>query len=112
MMTPVPSIDALERLREQASELAARAAEMTDHYNRTTWIRLVMVYFPIPFVVVMFRLELEAWAYYVAGALIIVSGAVLYTLDSAASAKVDAAAAAAEKARQAYEEARQEVNPL
>ena len=112
MVIPGTSIDGLERLRQQAVELAARAERITEHYNRTTWIRFVMVFFPIPFVVVMFRLELEAWAYYVAGALFIISGAVLYTLDSAASAKVDAAAAAAEKARQAYEEARQEINPL
>jgi hypothetical protein len=63
------------------------------------------VFFPVPFVVVLFRLDIEAWAYYVAGALFIVSAAVLYTIDSAASDKVDAAAKAAEKAQKDYDEA-------
>ena len=74
-------------------------------YQRSTWIRFVGVFFPVPFVVVLFRLSIDAWVYYVAGALFIVSAAVLYTIDGAASDKVDAAAKAAEKAQKAYEEA-------
>ena len=105
-MPSTASIDTLEALRQQASTLAARAAAATEHYNRTTWIRFVLVFFPIPFVLVLLRLQIDAWAYYLAGALIIASGGVLYVLDGAASAKADAAVAAAEEARQAYEEAR------
>src|SRR5215475_383275 len=112
MVIPGTSIDARERLRQQAVELAARAERITEHYNRTTWFRLVLVFFPIPFVVVLLRLEIEAWGYYVAGALLILEWAGLYMLDGKESARADAAVAAAEKARQAYEEASQEVNPL
>lgn len=52
------------------------------------------------------RLEIDAWTYYVWGGLIIVSAAVLYVIDSAASGRADAAVKAAEQARAAYEEAR------
>ena len=51
---------------------------------------------------------LDAWGYYALGALFIVSGAVLFSVDSAASAKCDAATEAAESARQAFEEARRQ----
>jgi hypothetical protein len=109
-MVEGPSIDALERLQRQAVALRAQAEKMTRTYNRSTWIRFVLVFFPIPFVVVLFRLDIEAWAYYVAGALIIASGAVLYTFDSAASDKTDAAVQAADKAEQTYEAARKVLN--
>jgi hypothetical protein len=110
MVIPGASIDALERLRQQAAELSARAEQITEHYNRTTWFRFVLVFFPIPFVVVLLRLEIEAWGYYVAGALLIVEWAGLYMLDGRESARADAAVEAAERARQAYETARDEVS--
>ena len=65
----------------------------------------------IPFVVLLLRLEIEAWGYYIAGALLIVSWAVLYMVDGAESARVDAAVDTAKLARQAYESARDEVSP-
>ena len=108
---PGTSTESLQRLQEQAAELSARAERMTAHYNRTTWFRFALVFFPIPFVVVLLRLEIEAWGYYVAGALLIVSWAVLYRLDGAASARVDAAVDTAKLARQAYESARDQVSP-
>src|SRR5215510_7851113 len=111
MVIPGTSIDGLERLRQQAIELAARAERITEHYNRTTWFRLVLVFFPIPFVVVVLRLEIEAWGYYVAGALLILEWAVLYMVDGAESARVDAAVDTAKLARQAYESARDDVSP-
>jgi len=111
-MTPsAASAEPLERLRQQAADLTTRAERMTEHYNRTTWFRLVLVFFPIPFAVVLLRLEIEAWGYYIAGALLIVSWAVLYMVDGAESARVDAAVDTAKLARQAYESARDEVSP-
>jgi uncharacterized membrane protein len=92
-------------LQRRASALATEAEALARAYQRSTWIRFVLVFFPVPFIVVLFRLNVDAWFYYVAGALIIVSAAVLYTIDGAASDKVDAAAKAAEKAQEAYDEA-------
>lgn len=83
-----------------------RAQAETRSYQRSTWIRFVGVFFPIPFVVVLLRLQIDAWTYYVWGALIIGSAAVLYMIDGAASARADAAVKAAESARRAYEDAR------
>src|SRR5258708_1275621 len=51
---------------------------------------------------------LDAWGYYATGTLFIVSGAVLFAIDSAAAAKRDIAIAAAESARKAFEEARRQ----
>jgi hypothetical protein len=101
-------VDEVERLQRQASALETTAEALTRAYNRATWIRFVLFFFPAPLIVVLFRLYLEAWGYYAVGALFIVSGAVLFAVDSAASAKCDAATQAAESARQAFEEARRQ----
>ena len=95
----------LEQLQRRASALTTEAQARARAYQRSTWVRFVGVFFPIPFVVVLLRLSIDAWFYYVAGALFIVSAAVLYTIDGAASDKVDAAAKAAEKAEEAYDKA-------
>ena len=97
----------LAGLQRQAIVLETQAEAQTRAYQRSTWIRFVGVFFPVPFVVVLLRLEIDAWTYYVWGALIIASAAVLYMIDGAASAKADAAVKAAEEARRAYEDARE-----
>jgi hypothetical protein len=96
----------VERLQRQASALETTAEALTRAYNRATWIRFLLVFIPVPFVVLLLRLYLDAWGYYVAGGMFIVCGAALFSLDSAASAKCDAATRAAENAGQALEEAR------
>jgi len=95
----------LEQLRRRASTLVAQAEALAHAYQRSTWIRFVGVFFPIPFVVVLFRLQIEAWGYYLAGVVFILSAAVLYTIDGMQSDKVDAAAKAAEQAQRDYEQA-------
>ena len=101
-------VDEVERLQRQATALETTAEALTRAYNRATWIRFLLVFIPVPFVVLLLRLYLDAWGYYALGALFIVSGAVLFAVDSAASAKCDAASQAAERARQAFEEARRQ----
>jgi small neutral amino acid transporter SnatA (MarC family) len=98
-------------LQQRAASLRAQAAERQRAYQRATWVRFVLVFFPIPFVLVLLRLHIDAWAYGVAGGLIILSGGILYVIDGAASAKVDAAVAAAQEAERACEAARRQVNP-
>lgn len=95
----------LSSLQQRALALESHADAKTQAYQRATWIRFVGVFFPIPFVVVLLRLEMAAWTYYVWGALIILGGAVLYVIDTAASTRVDEAVEAAATARKAYEEA-------
>jgi hypothetical protein len=98
--------DDLALLQRQASDLESRAEALQSAYDRATWLRFVGVFFPIPFVVVLLRLDLEAWTYYVWGALILGVGALLYVIDTAASTRVGEMAEAAAKARRVYEEAR------
>lgn len=95
----------LSSLQQRALALESHAEARTQAYQRATWIRFVGVFFPIPFVVVLLRLEMAAWTYYVWGGLIILGGAVLYVIDTAASTRVDEAVEAAATARKAYEEA-------
>jgi hypothetical protein len=96
----------IEGLERRASALEANAEAVTRAYDRATWVRFVLVFFPIPFVVVLFRLELEAWHYYVAGALYVGFAAALVAVDGAAAARRDAAIQAAQSARKACNEAR------
>ena len=92
-----------------ASKAEADAAVRT--YDRQTWIRLALVFFPVPFIVVLVRLHIEAWGYYAAGALLFGSAALLVTLDGAAAARRDRAVRAADLARQAYDQARTPQEP-
>ena len=95
----------LSGLQQRALALQSHAEARTQAYQRATWIRFVGVFFPIPFIVVLLRLEMAAWTYYVWGALIVLGGGALYVIDTAASTRVDEAVEAAATARKAYEEA-------
>ena len=108
LLAPGEPVDDLGRLQRNAAALEAHAGALTRAYKRVTWIRFVLFFFPAPLIVVLFRLYLDPWGYYALGALFIVSGAVLFAVDSAASAKCDAASQAAQEARQAFEEARRQ----
>src|SRR3954463_14340082 len=94
-----------EALRRRALALRAEAHRLTLAYQRATWIRFALVFFPVPFVVVLLRLELEPWHYVVAGGAYIVFSALLYVWDSRASTRCDAAAAEAREAERAFEQA-------
>jgi hypothetical protein len=50
------AVDDLGRLQRQAAALAANAEALTPACNRTTWIRFLLVFIPVPFVVLLFRL--------------------------------------------------------
>lgn len=88
----------------ETESLDQRAARLTSRYRRHTWARFVAVFFPVPFVVLLLRLELEPWHYYVAGAAYLIFSAALFHYDSAQSAKVDAAVKDADDARKAATE--------
>jgi len=102
-MVSVGRVEDIEILWRQASVVSAKAEALTRTYDRTTWFRFTLVFFPVPFVVLLFRLQLEYWHYYLAGAAYIVFSMMLYSIDSAAARKCDAAVQAAE---QAHEDAR------
>ena len=93
----------IEALQQQAAALAARAEALNETYRRTTWFRFTMVFFPVPFTVLLLRFHLEGWHYIIAGVAYMVFSAVLYAIDGAASRKCDDATRAAGRARQAYE---------
>ncbi len=86
-------------LAQRAAELEARAEAVNRHYNRTTWIRFTITFFPVPLVVVIMRLHVDAWVYYIYGAAIVVLAVSMYTLDGAARDRCEAADRAAEAAR-------------
>lgn len=96
----------LEALRHESSALRAAADKASRTYDRETRIRFTLVFFPVPFVLVLLRLQIEVWGYYVAGALFLASAARLYALDGMAAARRDHAVQAADDAQKAYDEAR------
>ena len=96
----------LETLRRHASDLRRKADAATQTCERTAWIRYAAIFIPIPFVVLLLRLHLEAWGYYVAGALFIVAALVMYAMDLAARGKARQEIQAAQRAQEAYEGAR------
>jgi hypothetical protein len=100
---PTDELAALQRHAAQAKVAADRAVRT---YDRATWIRFALVFFPVPFVLVLLRLQIEAWGYYVAGALFLASASGLYMFDGAAAARRDRAVKAADEAQKAYDEAR------
>jgi len=98
-------VEDLEVLQGRASDLKRKADAATQTYDRTCWIKYGAIFIPIPFVVLLLRLHLEAWGYYVAGALFIAVAVAMYAMDLAAVAKRDETIQAAQRARRAYEEA-------
>ena len=105
-MVRIEPVKDLEVLRHDASTLRAAADKVSRTYDRETWIRFTLVFFPVPFVLVLLRLQIEVWGYYVAGALFLASAAGLYALDRMAAAQRDRAVMAADDAQKAYDEAR------
>lgn len=98
--------DELEALQHQATALTTDAEAATRTYNRTAWLKYVAVFIPVPFGVLLFRLYLEAWGYYLAGAAFVIVAIAMLVMDGIAVAKRDRAIEAAEQARQAYQSAR------
>ena len=94
-----------QELQQRASTLRAEATALTTTYRRQTWFRFALVFIPIPFVLVLLRLQVEAWHYVLFGAAYIGSSMALYVIDSRASAKCDVAQRAADEAETQYREA-------
>ena len=97
--------DSLALLQQRADEAKARATALTDTYNRRTWFRFTAVFFPIPFVLVLMRFDLDYWHYYLAGGSYLLFAALLYAYDTRFSDKVKAAEKEADEARRQVEAA-------
>ncbi len=94
-----------EALQRRATALRAEADGLAATYARRTWWRFVLVFFPIPFVLVLLRLEVEVWHYYVFGAAYLSFSVVLYRTDTRAAERCSAAVRAAEKAERQLSDA-------
>lgn len=101
---PTPG-DSLALLQQRADETKAQAASLSNAYNRRTWVRFTAVFFPIPFVVLLMRLDLQYWHYYLAGGGYLLFAALLYAYDTRFSDKVKAAEKKAEEAQRRVEAA-------
>ena len=91
----------LEDLRQRAASLRAESNALANAYRRATWFRFTLVFFPVPFVLVLLRLEIEAWTYYVFGGAYLGFSVLLYVWDTRASDRCKAAEQAAEAAEKA-----------
>lgn len=100
-----PAADSLATLQQRADAARAEAAALADTYNRRTWFRFTAVFFPIPFVLVLMRFELDYWHYYLAGGGYLVFAALLYVYDTRFSDRVKAAEKEADEAQRRVEAA-------
>ena len=100
-MTGKPAVMDMEALRREAADCQTTADAAARAFDRGTWVRFFFLFFPIPFVVLLFRLQLDAWHYYLAGALGIGFACLLGVLDRAAMRKRDGAIEAAAEAQAA-----------
>lgn len=98
-------IEDLDALQRHVSDSARKAEAATQSYERTAWIAYAAIFVPIPLVLLLFRLHMQAWHLYVAGALFVAVMFVVYAMDAAAVAKRDMAIQAAQRAHEAYEDA-------
>jgi hypothetical protein len=95
-------VEDLATLQRHVSELARKADAATQAYDRTAWIRYFAIFVPIPFVVLLFKLQMQVWHYYLAGALFVAVALAMYAIDLAAVAKRDKAIQAFLTAQEAY----------
>lgn len=101
-----PPGQSIETLKQRAFACQAAAREAVRAYGRASWLRFAATFIPVPLVVVLFRLHLVAWHYYVLGGAFIVIAGLMYALDSRAADRRDKAVADAKTARTAYRAAR------
>ena len=83
-----------EALQRHAAALRAEADALATDYSRRTWWRFVLVFFPIPFVLVVLRLEVDTWHYYLFGGAYFGLAALLYRIDTRAADRCTCAARA------------------
>src|SRR5579862_3406730 len=96
----------IEALNRRATFLSTHADALTDAYNRSTWYRFTAVFFPVPFVLLLLRLHVDYWHYYIFGACYLLFSAALYRYDGRASDRYKAAQQQADEAQRALEQAR------
>ena len=68
----------------RAAALRAEADALANRYRRATWVRFTLVFFPVPFVVVLLRLQVESWIYALYGGAYVGLSALLYVWDGKA----------------------------
>ncbi len=95
----------LQELQQRAAALRAEATALTLAYRRQTWLRFALVFIPVPLVLVLLRLQIEAWHYFLFGGAYIGLSALLYIIDGRASGRCDVADRAADEAERACNEA-------
>ncbi len=100
------SSNEIETLKRRAFDSQAEARAAVRAYGRASWIRFAATFIPVPLVVVVFRLYLVDWHYYILGGAFIVIAMLMYALDTRAATRRDRALAAAKEARAAYRLAR------
>lgn len=100
------SSNEIEVLKRRAFDSQAEARAAVRAYGRASWIRFAATFIPVPLVVVVFRLHLVDWHYYILGGAFIVIAMLMYGLDTQAATRRDRALAAAKEARAAYRQAR------
>lgn len=101
--TDLAGVDAREALRLHAEALSRQAQAAARAYSRSSWVKYTIAIAAVPMIVLYFRLRMEAWHYYVAGAAFVIVALAMALLDQIAAEKRDKLVAAAEEAWKALD---------
>jgi hypothetical protein len=100
--------DAPQMLQLRLAQLSLEAEAATRIHDRTVWIGYAGIFYLLPFLVLLFRFHMQAWHYYLAGALFLAGIVGFLALELAAMARRDRAIEAARRAQEEFEAARAE----
>jgi hypothetical protein len=92
-------------LKAEADAAHAAWQAAVRKYDRRTWPKLVVAFCLTPMIVVIVRLHIDAWGYYVAGAAFVGTALLMLYLDRAAVAEREQAHRHAQAAQLAHAEA-------
>ncbi|HEX6720346.1 MAG TPA: hypothetical protein VF107_02190 [Burkholderiaceae bacterium] len=107
--TPKTWVENPEMLQRNLAELQRQADAAARLGNRSAAIGYAAIFIAIPFVVVLFRLHLQSWHYYVAGGLFLLGALVTHALELAAMTRRERAIQAIEHTQAACAAAHERV---
>jgi hypothetical protein len=70
---------------ETAATHAMDAEALAGRYDAWAWVAYAAMFLVIPFVVLVFRLHMHAWHYFLAGGMFLAFAALFFAMDGAAT---------------------------
>lgn len=76
-------------MSDEVESAQVEAGATTRRRDRAAWILYAAMFVVLPFVVLLFRLHMQSWHYYIAGTLFVACALIVLALEFVAPAKCD-----------------------